>query len=124
MNCKECIHDDICYMQETCGDIEKQLLEFGCDDYKMKQKTVPVDKDFCEIINWAARYAIGRRTYAAVNTARYILGLVEDLNWATLFCLQSDIERAKTLGDDCDKEEWLKLLDAVNKELARRENER
>ena len=89
-----------------------------------EQKTVPIDEMFCEMMNWAARYAIGRRTYAASDTARYLLYLVGDLDMTTLRCLQIDIRTAKSLGDDCDKEEWLKLLDAIEEEMERREHDR
>ena len=85
-----------------------------------KQKTIPIDDMFCEMMNWAARYAIGRRTYAASDTANYIRGLVGDLDRTTLICLKSDIKSATSLGDDCDKVEWQKLLDAIEKELERR----
>ena len=84
-------------------------------------KTVPVDEMFCEMINWAARYAIGRRTYAASDTANYIFGLVGDLDGTTLHCLRSDIKSARSLGDPCDADEWLRLLDAIEEELARRD---
>ena len=47
---------------------------------------VPVDDMFCEMMNWAARYAIGRRTYAASDTANYILRLVDCLDDKTLNC--------------------------------------
>lgn len=30
MTCKNCLHNGICYMQETCNDIEQQLKDFGC----------------------------------------------------------------------------------------------
>ena len=30
MNCKDCIHNEVCYMQEVCNDIEEQIKEFGC----------------------------------------------------------------------------------------------
>ena len=80
---------------------------------------VPVDDMFCEMMNWAARYAIGRRTYAASDTANYILRLVDRLDDKTLNCLKNDIEDASSLGDDCDKKEWLKLLDAAKEELER-----
>lgn len=85
---------------------------------------VPVDDMFGEMLNWAARYAIGRRTYAASDTANYILRLVDRLDNTTLNCLKNDIEAASSLGDDCDEKEWLKLLDAVKEELERRRNER
>ena len=33
-NCNECIHNGVCGLQERCIDIELQLKEFGCDDFK------------------------------------------------------------------------------------------
>lgn len=112
-------------------DFNGTMLSYGKDiagDIIIKTPSatdvVPVDDMFCEMMNWAARYAIGRRTYAASDTANYILRLVDKLDDKTLNCLKNDIEKASSLGDDCDKKEWLKLLDAVNKELERRKNER
>ena len=35
-NCKDCIHDGVCYLQEVCSDIEEQLETFGCEDYKQR----------------------------------------------------------------------------------------
>lgn len=32
-NCKNCLHNGVCYMQETCSDIDKQITEFGCADF-------------------------------------------------------------------------------------------
>ena len=33
MTCKDCIHNEVCYMRETCNDIEEQIKEFGCMDF-------------------------------------------------------------------------------------------
>lgn len=33
MNCKDCIHNEVCYMQEVCNDIEEQIKELGCMDF-------------------------------------------------------------------------------------------
>lgn len=41
MNCKDCLHEKICYVCETCKDaeeqirefIEEQIREFGCIDF-------------------------------------------------------------------------------------------
>lgn len=33
MNCKDCIHNEVCYMREVCNDIEEQIKEFGCEDF-------------------------------------------------------------------------------------------
>ena len=34
IRCENCIHNSVCYMQEVCNDIEAQLDEFGCENYK------------------------------------------------------------------------------------------
>ncbi len=34
IRCENCIHNGVCYTQEVCNDIEAQLDEFGCEDYK------------------------------------------------------------------------------------------
>lgn len=41
-NCKNCIHDGVCYMQEVCNDIDEQLRDFGCDDFKSTADVVEV----------------------------------------------------------------------------------
>ena len=94
----------------------------GALPHELLVATVPIDYMFCEMMTWASRYAIGRRTYAASDTARYLLKLVDKLDMQTLRCLRQDIETATSLGDDCDEREWLKLLDAVKEELERRDN--
>ena len=33
MNCRDCLHDGVCYTQEVCNDIEQQLKDFGCKDF-------------------------------------------------------------------------------------------
>ena len=33
MDCKDCIHKNVCYMRETCNDIEEQIKELGCEDF-------------------------------------------------------------------------------------------
>lgn len=34
ISCRDCIHDGVCYLQEVTNDIEEQLREFGCENYK------------------------------------------------------------------------------------------
>jgi hypothetical protein len=31
--CKDCIHNEVCYMREVCNDIDEQIKEFGCMDF-------------------------------------------------------------------------------------------
>lgn len=33
MTCKDCIHNEVCYMREVCSNIEEQIKEFGCMDF-------------------------------------------------------------------------------------------
>ena len=42
MRCKECIHDGVCFYQETINDIDEWLDEFGCEHYKSKADVVEV----------------------------------------------------------------------------------
>lgn len=85
-------------------------------------KTVPVNDNLGEMLNWAVRYALGRRTYAVMDTCNYIKPLIEDLNDRTLYCMSRDIkeQEKKGYGDQCDIDNWLELLGLVNEELTRR----
>lgn len=87
-----------------------------------KIKSVPVDDSLGEMLNWAVRYSLGRRTYAVMDTVRYVIPLIPNLNNRTLWCIVRDIQEQDKFGygDECDKEYWMMLLDAVNKELAGR----
>ncbi len=44
IRCENCIHNGVCYLQEVTNDINKQLDEFGCEDYKSTADVVEVDK--------------------------------------------------------------------------------
>ena len=90
---------------------------------------VPVDDMFGEMMNWAVRYALGRRTYAATDTARYIAPLVPKLSDKTLLAMREDLKPntpwnpPKNYGDPCDEVEWMRLLEAVERELQRRKEQ-
>lgn len=40
MTCKNCLHDGVCYNQEVCNDIEKQLKDFGCEYFTDRSEWV------------------------------------------------------------------------------------
>ena len=40
--CEDCIHDGVCYLQEVCNDMVRQLKEFGCDNFKPAADVVEV----------------------------------------------------------------------------------
>lgn len=85
-------------------------------------KTVPVNDHLGEMLNWAVRYSLGRRTYAVMDTCNYIKPLIKDLSNRTLYCMLRDIKDQKKdgYGDQCDIDNWMELLDLIDKELARR----
>ena len=88
-------------------------------------KHVPVDECLCEVLNYAARYAIGRRTYAVQHVVSYIEPLVGELDDVTLRCIRNDIDEAAArdggLGDKrIDAPEWLRLRQKVHDELKKR----
>ena len=88
-------------------------------------KYVPVDECLCEVLNYAARYAIGRRTYAVQSVVSYIEPLVGELDDVTLRCIRNDIDeaaaRAGGLGDErTDRLDWLRLRQKVHEELETR----
>ena len=81
----------------------------------------------------AERYAFGRRSYIVSTTTNYLYSLLPHLSdWCIGVILQdlnSEVERATRIekwdywGDDCDKQEWLALLDALKAEKKRRDAE-
>lgn len=93
-----------------------------------KLPKIEVDDDLCEMINWAVRYAIGRRTYAVSDTCRFVTKNIDKLNDHTLWCIVEDVNRAQhdkfykePLGDPVmDAPEWLKLRDMCKEKLKER----
>lgn len=87
-----------------------------------KINTVEIDSLFCEIINYAVRYACGRRTYAASSTANYVCGLVDKLDTQTLSVMLRDIEEQEkiSLGDEIDERAWIRLKNKIKKVLEKR----
>lgn len=86
---------------------------------------VPADDMFCEMMNWAVRYALGRRTYAASDTAGYMMRVLKLLDDQTVYVMLRDIEEQEkigNLGHECDAAEWMKLKEAIQKEIERRRN--
>lgn len=75
----------------------------------------------------AVRYACCRQTYMPGIVVSVILPRVSSLNDKILCCMERDIanqERYGGYGDDCDKKEWMKLLDALTAEREKRGLER
>lgn len=71
--------------------------------------------DYEQIVISAERYALGRTTYIVELTVKYILNEIENdkLSDRCLDVIAEDIRSTKNLGMDCDKEQWIKLLDKI-----------
>ena len=40
-NCEYCIHKEVCYDKEVCNNIEKQIKEFGCENFRYENNYTP-----------------------------------------------------------------------------------
>lgn len=71
--------------------------------------------DYEHMIVSAVRYALGRMTYIVELTVNYVLEEIEEnkLSDQCLNIIRNDIKEAKDYGMDCDKEQWLKLLNRI-----------
>ena len=71
--------------------------------------------DYEHIVISAVRYALGRMTYIVEQTVNYILQEIEDdkLSDQCLNIIRKDIKSTKNYGMECDKKQWLKLLERI-----------
>lgn len=71
--------------------------------------------DYEQIVISAERYALGRKTYIVELTVNYILQEIEEdkLSDSCLDVISNDIKEARDYGMECDKKQWLKLLERI-----------
>lgn len=71
--------------------------------------------DYEHIVISATRYALGRMTYIVELTVNYIMQQIDEdkLSDSCLSVILEDIKEAKNLGMECDREQWLKLLNRI-----------
>jgi hypothetical protein len=91
----------------------------------METKNVPIDDDFNEMLEFALRYAIGRKTYAPVDVINYIKTKLKYLLHNTLHIMVQDIdeelERNKRMQwEMAYKQEWMELREAIRQEITAR----
>ena len=84
---------------------------------RLNIETTPIDDLFGEMMTWAVRYALGRRTYAVSDTCGYISPIISKLDDRTICCMQRDIREQKDYGDPCDKDAWLRLKNKLDAEI-------
>ncbi len=74
------------------------------------EEFVLVDED---IVFWAFRYALGRKTGAVYSVVSNLERVWENLSDHTKLCIQNEIRksiRQDSAGDRCDVDMWSKLL--------------
>ena len=71
--------------------------------------------DYEHMIISAERYALGKMTYIVNLTVNYILKEMEEdkLSDECLNIIRKDIEESKNYGMECDKKQWIKLLNRI-----------
>ena len=71
--------------------------------------------DYEHIVISAERYALGKMTYIVELTVNYILQEIEEdkLSDQCLNIIRKDINEAKDYGMQCDKIQWVKLLNRI-----------
>lgn len=119
-------YDIVMKMGEILDTNPAYLMGFENNDCR---KTVGVDDDLGEMLNFALRYAIGRGTYSSMSVPAYITPLIPNLTNRTLVVMARDIVARKNepfAGDEpygdpeIDKPAWIKLLVDIREELRKR----
>lgn len=71
--------------------------------------------DLSMILVSAERYALGRRTYIVGWTCEFIKNNLHLLTEKDKQVMVRDLENPISYGDECDKAEWLNLLEILKK---------
>lgn len=81
-----------------------------------------LNKEDIDILFFAFRYALGRRTAAVPMVADYMKNHWDDIDERTQRKIQEEIACAidrDEAGDDCDQSAWLEIQDLPRRENAR-----
>ena len=73
--------------------------------------------DISMVLVSAERYALGRRTYIVGWTCEIIKKNMHLLSGKDKAVMIRDIETAIYYGDECDKQQWMILLETLRKEI-------
>lgn len=74
-------------------------------------------EDMSMILVSAERYALGRRTYIVGWVCEFIKNNLHLLTNKDRQVMIRDIENPISYGDECDKAEWLNLLEILKKDF-------
>ena len=79
-------------------------------EVKANEEQSEMITDYEHMLISALRYALGRRTYIVGVVANYILSVLPKLSNPCKYIMIDDIENAYSLGDECDRQDWMRLL--------------
>ena len=71
------------------------------------------DPELSLMLACAVRYALGRRTYVVSTVTDYVMDHLPQLDKKIMFSMIRDIKECQYYGHDCDKEDWMRLLAAL-----------
>lgn len=105
-------------------------------EYAAKKGTahsIPLTRDIESMLISAERYALGRRTYIVSDTIRVLIELLPQLSDWCLDALAKDMrsqlaleqrrENPDVWGDACDRQEWYRLIAAIDAQRGLRAKE-
>ena len=72
--------------------------------------------DYEHMLISALRYALGRRTYIVELTCKYIESQMPILSDRCKDVMIKDIESQKNYGDECDREDLMRLLEKLREQ--------
>ena len=72
--------------------------------------------DYEHMLISALRYALGRRTYIVELTCKYIESQMPILSDRCKDVMIKYIESQKNYGDECDREDWMRLLEKLREQ--------
>ena len=72
--------------------------------------------DYEHMLISAMRYALGRRTYIVGMTTEYIENELPKLADQCKDVMIKDIESQRNYGDECDREDWMQLLEKLKEQ--------
>lgn len=84
---------------------------------KTKIEFTGSQEDLSAMLVSAERYALGRMTYIVSWTCNFIENNLHFLTEKDKQIMIRDIESSNDYGHDCDKAEWLKLLNVLKESL-------
>lgn len=72
--------------------------------------------DYEHMLISALRYALGRRTYIVELTCKYIEQQIPMLSDQCKAIMIDVIEQQEQLGNECDREDWMQLLERLKEQ--------